>query len=161
MHATPMVLVCTDRASRGIDTAHVEHVVLFDFPRDPSEYVRRAGRVSRGAGGTGLVSILVLGRQVCCAELDSDGPCRLASDASPGHSECDTPMMNAWKSMFCTCNMRFSSCERRGLDQRCRGMALTPWQPCPCRGCLMSLQAVFFQVTSRRVSETILCVVRV
>ena len=68
MHATPMVLVCTDRASRGIDTAHVEHVVLFDFPRDPSEYVRRAGRVSRGAGGTGLVSILVLGRQVCYAE---------------------------------------------------------------------------------------------
>jgi len=64
MQATPMVLVCTDRASRGIDSAHVEHVVLFDFPRDPSEYVRRAGRVSRGAGGTGLVSILVLGRQV-------------------------------------------------------------------------------------------------
>ena len=68
MHAAPMVLVCTDRASRGIDTAHVEHVVLFDFPRDPSEYVRRAGRVSRGAGGTGLVSILVLGRQVCCPD---------------------------------------------------------------------------------------------
>ena len=64
MQAVPMVLVCTDRASRGIDSAHVEHVVLFDFPRDPSEYVRRAGRVSRGAGGTGLVSILVLGRQV-------------------------------------------------------------------------------------------------
>ena len=37
--------------------------VLFDFPRDPSEYVRRAGRVSRGAGGSGVVSILVLGRQ--------------------------------------------------------------------------------------------------
>lgn len=65
MQTTPMVLVCTDRASRGIDSAHVEHVVLFDFPRDPSEYVRRAGRVSRGAGGTGLVSILALGRQVC------------------------------------------------------------------------------------------------
>ena len=63
-----MVLVCTDRASRGIDSAHVEHVVLFDFPRDPSEYVRRAGRVSRGAGGTGLVSILVLGRQVWSRE---------------------------------------------------------------------------------------------
>ena len=64
--AAPMALVCTDRASRGIDSAHVEHVVLFDFPRDPSEYVRRAGRVSRGAGGTGLVSLLVLGRQVRC-----------------------------------------------------------------------------------------------
>ena len=39
----PAVLVATDRASRGIDAPGVGHVVLFDFPRDPSEYVRRAG----------------------------------------------------------------------------------------------------------------------
>jgi len=38
-------------------------VVLFDFPRDPSEYVRRAGRTSRGAGNAGTVTILALGRQ--------------------------------------------------------------------------------------------------
>jgi ATP-dependent RNA helicase DDX18/HAS1 len=59
-----MILVSTDRASRGIDTSGVEHVVMFDFPRDPSEYVRRAGRTARGAGGKGVVSLLVLGRQV-------------------------------------------------------------------------------------------------
>ena len=50
---------------RGIDTSHVGHVVLFDFPRDPSEYIRRVGRTARGAAGTGQSSILVLGRQVC------------------------------------------------------------------------------------------------
>ena len=60
-----MVLICTDRASRGVDTSHVQHVVLFDFPRDPSEYVRRVGRTARGAGGQGVVSVLVLGRQAC------------------------------------------------------------------------------------------------
>ena len=48
----------------GLDTAGVSHVILFDFPRDPSEYVRRVGRAARGAEGTGLVSVLVLGRQV-------------------------------------------------------------------------------------------------
>ena len=63
-----MVLVCTDQASRGVDTAHVQHVILFDFPRDPSEYVRRAGRTARGAGGSGTVSLLVLGRQVRLAK---------------------------------------------------------------------------------------------
>lgn len=57
--------VCTDRMSRGIDCMYCEHVVLFDFPRDPSEYVRRVGRTARGAGGKGTVSALVLGRQVC------------------------------------------------------------------------------------------------
>ena len=63
-----MILVCTDRASRGMDTSAVKHVVMFDFPRDPSEYVRRAGRTARGAGGQGVVSMLVLGRQVQLAK---------------------------------------------------------------------------------------------
>lgn len=63
-----LILVCTDRASRGVDSAFVDHVVLFDFPRDPSEYVRRVGRTARGAGGEGLVTVLVLGRQVKLAK---------------------------------------------------------------------------------------------
>lgn len=62
------ILVCTDRASRGLDTSLVEHVIMFDFPRDPSEYLRRAGRTARGAGGKGTVSMLVLGRQVKLAK---------------------------------------------------------------------------------------------
>ena len=61
---TPLILVCTDRASRGLDASRVKHVILFDFPRDPSEYVRRVGRTARGALGQGRVSVLVLGRQV-------------------------------------------------------------------------------------------------
>jgi len=62
------VVVSTDRASRGLDCAAVGHVVLFDFPRDPSEYVRRAGRTARGAGGSGRLTSLVLGRQVALAK---------------------------------------------------------------------------------------------
>ena len=59
-----VILVATDRASRGIDDFNIEHVIMFDFPRDPSEYMRRAGRTARGAAGKGTVSMLVLGRQV-------------------------------------------------------------------------------------------------
>ncbi|KAA8517585.1 hypothetical protein F0562_017785 [Nyssa sinensis] len=55
-----LFLVCTDRASRGIDFAGVDHVVLFDFPRDPSEYVRRVGRTARGAGGKGKAFVFVV-----------------------------------------------------------------------------------------------------
>lgn len=57
------ILVSTDRASRGLDSVGVEHVILFDFPRDVSEYVRRVGRTARGANGTGLVSSLVVVRR--------------------------------------------------------------------------------------------------
>jgi hypothetical protein len=59
-HAWIWLAVC----AAGIDVLYCEHVILFDFPRDPSEYVRRVGRTARGAGGRGTVSSLVLGRQV-------------------------------------------------------------------------------------------------
>lgn len=62
-----LFLICTDRASRGIDFTNVDHVVLFDFPRDPSEYVRRVGRTARGAGGKGKAFIFVVGKQVSLA----------------------------------------------------------------------------------------------
>lgn len=41
----------------------VEHVLLFDFPRDPIEYMRRVGRTAR-AGRKGVVTVLAWGRQV-------------------------------------------------------------------------------------------------
>ena len=65
----PAVLVCTDRASRGMDFARasVDHVILFDFPQEPSEYVRRVGRTGR-AGRPGKCTILVQGRQVAIAK---------------------------------------------------------------------------------------------
>ena len=63
----PRLLVCTDRASRGMDFPQVGHVVLFDFPRDGVEYVRRVGRATRGAGAPGRVTSLLLGRQVAYA----------------------------------------------------------------------------------------------
>jgi ATP-dependent RNA helicase DDX18/HAS1 len=62
-----LFLICTDRASRGLDLINVDHVVLFDFPRDPSEYVRRVGRTARGAGGRGKAFIFVVGKQVSLA----------------------------------------------------------------------------------------------
>jgi len=95
------VLVCTDRASRGMDFPRVgrdvaerqreaaerapvawctrsstrssskpsrpcrrRHVVLFDFPRDGVEYVRRVGRATRGGNAPGRVTSLALGRQL-------------------------------------------------------------------------------------------------
>ncbi|GKU96056.1 hypothetical protein SLEP1_g9337 [Rubroshorea leprosula] len=62
-----LFLVCTDRASRGIDFVGVGHVVLFDFPREPSEYVRRVGRTARGAGGKGKAFVFAVGKQVSLA----------------------------------------------------------------------------------------------
>ncbi|XP_055477114.1 probable ATP-dependent RNA helicase DDX28 isoform X1 [Psammomys obesus] len=41
------VLVCTDIASRGLDSIHVELIVNYDFPPTLQDYIHRAGRVGR------------------------------------------------------------------------------------------------------------------
>jgi ATP-dependent RNA helicase RhlE len=41
------VLVATDIVARGIDIDHVSHVVNFDFPVNPEDYVHRIGRSGR------------------------------------------------------------------------------------------------------------------
>jgi ATP-dependent RNA helicase RhlE len=43
------VLVATDIAARGIDVAEIGHVVNFDMPHVPEDYVHRIGRTARAA----------------------------------------------------------------------------------------------------------------
>lgn len=46
------VLVATDVASRGLDVEGISHVVNFDVPHSPEDYVHRIGRTAR-AGKVG------------------------------------------------------------------------------------------------------------
>jgi superfamily II DNA/RNA helicase len=40
-------LVATGVASRGIDIPHIAHVINYDLPEDPEDYIHRVGRTSR------------------------------------------------------------------------------------------------------------------
>ncbi|MBL0057749.1 MAG: DEAD/DEAH box helicase [Elusimicrobia bacterium] len=44
------ILVATDIAARGIDVKNISHVVNFDVPRFPEDYVHRVGRTARAYG---------------------------------------------------------------------------------------------------------------
>lgn len=52
------VIVATDVASRGLDIPHIEHVINYDLPQCPEDYIHRAGRTAR-AGAEGIVVSLV------------------------------------------------------------------------------------------------------
>lgn len=47
------ILVATDVASRGLDIKEVSHVINYDIPKQPEDYVHRIGRTAR-AGATGI-----------------------------------------------------------------------------------------------------------
>ncbi|MBI5922402.1 MAG: DEAD/DEAH box helicase [Betaproteobacteria bacterium] len=52
------VLVATDVAARGIDVPTISHVINFDLPKSPEDYVHRIGRTGR-AGRNGQAISLV------------------------------------------------------------------------------------------------------
>ncbi len=52
------ILVATDIAARGLDIPHIEHVINFDLPQCPDDYIHRIGRTAR-AGSKGFALNLV------------------------------------------------------------------------------------------------------
>ena len=49
------ILVATDVAARGLDIPHIEHVINYDIPQNPEDYIHRIGRTARaGSKGSAL-----------------------------------------------------------------------------------------------------------
>jgi ATP-dependent RNA helicase RhlE len=55
---TVRVLVATDIAARGIDVEGISHVVNFDFPPQPEDYVHRIGRTGRAQAVGDAISFI-------------------------------------------------------------------------------------------------------
>jgi ATP-dependent RNA helicase RhlE len=51
------VLVATDIAARGLDVEGISHVVNFDVPNTPEDYVHRIGRTARAAATGDAISL--------------------------------------------------------------------------------------------------------
>lgn len=52
------VLVATDVASKGLDFAHIQHVINYDMPEELEDYIHRIGRTGR-AGKTGIATTFI------------------------------------------------------------------------------------------------------
>ncbi len=82
------VLVATDVASRGLDIEELPHVVNFELPWDPQDYIHRIGRTGR-AGASGVAISLVSPEEVEQLRgvqrlLRRAIPVRVAEDFLPG-----------------------------------------------------------------------------
>lgn len=52
------IMVATDIAARGLDIPHIEHVINFDLPQCPEDYIHRIGRTARGGASGSAVSLI-------------------------------------------------------------------------------------------------------
>ncbi|KAI3689325.1 hypothetical protein L2E82_47279 [Cichorium intybus] len=59
-------LVCTDLAARGLDL-DVDHVIMFDFPKNSIDYLHRTGRTAR-MGAKGKVTSLITKKDLTLAD---------------------------------------------------------------------------------------------
>uniref|UniRef100_A0A8V5GPD8 RNA helicase n=1 Tax=Melopsittacus undulatus TaxID=13146 RepID=A0A8V5GPD8_MELUD len=66
------ILVCTDLASRGLDTSSVQLVVNYDFPDTLQDYLHRVGRVGRPGKGRVSQAWTPLLISLHLARVDSD-----------------------------------------------------------------------------------------
>jgi ATP-dependent RNA helicase RhlE len=79
------VLVATDVAGRGLDISGISHVINFDVPRCPDDYIHRAGRTAR-AGATGhVITFIAPDEEALVAEIEATLGIALAH--APGSQE--------------------------------------------------------------------------
>ncbi len=53
------ILVATDIAARGLDIPHIAHVINYDLPQSPEDYVHRIGRTARAGAEGEAICLLV------------------------------------------------------------------------------------------------------
>ncbi len=61
------VLVATDIAARGLDIEELPHVVNYELPNVPEDYVHRIGRTGRAAATGEALSLCAWMSISCCA----------------------------------------------------------------------------------------------
>ncbi len=86
------IMVATDIASRGLDIPHIEHVINFDLPQCPEDYIHRIGRTARaGAQGEALCFISPSDRKTWKAIHQLVNPGMATEPKAPSVSRSTTP----------------------------------------------------------------------
>lgn len=67
---TLQVLVATDIAARGIDIDQLPHVVNYDLPNVPEDYVHRIGRTGRAGAGGEAISLVCVDELKLLADIE-------------------------------------------------------------------------------------------
>jgi ATP-dependent RNA helicase RhlE len=64
------IMIATDIAARGLDVDDIEHVINYDFPRSPEDYVHRIGRTARVEATGKATSFVTSGDRALLRDLE-------------------------------------------------------------------------------------------
>jgi ATP-dependent RNA helicase RhlE len=79
------VLVATDIAARGLDIDQLPHVVNFELPHVPEDYVHRIGRTGRAGHEGEAVSLVCIDEDELLEKIENLLKCRLSKVVVPGY----------------------------------------------------------------------------
>ncbi len=81
------IMVATDIAARGLDIPHIEHVINYDLPQCPEDYIHRIGRTARAGAEGAAVSFVSPEESLKWRAIDR----MLNPGSSTSHSADDKP----------------------------------------------------------------------
>ena len=79
------VLVATDIAARGLDIEQLPHVVNFELPNVPEDYVHRIGRTGRAGLDGEAVSLVCVDEKKLLADIQKLLKCEIRTEIVPGY----------------------------------------------------------------------------
>jgi ATP-dependent RNA helicase RhlE len=79
------VLVATDVAARGLDIDRLPHVVNYELPHVPEDYVHRIGRTARAGHKGHAVSLVCIDEHKLLADIEKLLQTRIDRRAVPGY----------------------------------------------------------------------------
>jgi len=79
------VLVATDIAARGLDIEQLPHVVNFELPNVPEDYVHRIGRTGRAGMEGEAVSLVCIDEKKLLADIEKLLRCNIEKVIIPGY----------------------------------------------------------------------------
>lgn len=83
-HGRIQVLVATDVAARGLDIEHLPHVVNFDMPEVPEDYIHRIGRTGRAGKSGEAISLVSSGERNLLSNIERLLKTKLSSSIVEG-----------------------------------------------------------------------------
>ncbi len=79
------VLIATDIAARGLDIDQLPHVVNFELPNVPEDYVHRIGRTGRAGNEGEAVSLVCIDEAGLLKDIERLLKCKIPKEIIPGY----------------------------------------------------------------------------